>query len=102
MKKLDTTIFDEAGLSDLSPEDKERMLAYVAETLEQRVGVCLAGEASKEQLAEFAKVSGQNDEKTLEWLEKTFPEYEKIVEEELAEIKGELADMAQEVLKARE
>jgi hypothetical protein len=102
MKQLDDTIFDEAGLGDLTPTEKERMLAYVAKTLETRVGIRLASEATKEQLEEFTEVSNQgNDGQTFTWLEKLFPDFQKIVQEELADIKGELADMAEEVLQAR-
>lgn len=102
MKQLDQTIFDEAGLSQLTPEEKERMLAYAAKTLETRVGIRLSAEASPEQLAAFAKLSSQDDEQKLAWLETSFPNYESAVEEELIEIKDELADMAQEVLNARQ
>jgi hypothetical protein len=102
MQQLDETIFDEAGLGSLTAEEKERMLAYVAKTLETRVGIRLASEATKEQLEEFTEVSSQGDEdKTMAWLEQSFPGFQKIVAEELDEIKGELADMAQEVLQAR-
>lgn len=100
--QLDETIFDEAGLGELTPEEKKRMLAYAYKTLETRVGIRLAEVASKEQLEEFSKLSGEgNDEKLFAWLEGAFPDFQKIVQEELSEIKSELADMAQEVLEAR-
>lgn len=102
MQRLDETIFDEAGLGKLTAEEKERMLAYVAKTLETRVGIRLASEATGEQLEGFTEVSNQGDEdKTMAWLEQAFPGFQKIVAEELDGIKRELADMAEEVLQAR-
>ena len=102
MKQLDETIFEEVGLNDLTPAEKERMLSYVAKTLETRVGIRLTAEATREQLKQFTKLVDQmDDNQTLAWLEKSFPNSQTILEEELGEIKTELADMAQEVLQAR-
>lgn len=101
MKPLDETIFDDTGLSSLTPEQKTRMLTYVEQTLLTRVGIRLTTDASKEQLDEFMKVSEQDDDEvTLKWLAESFPNFQTIVEEELAEIKTDLTDVAEEVLNA--
>lgn len=103
IQQIDETIFDEAGLGSLTKEEKQRMLMYVAKTLETRVGIRLTSEASKEQLEMFTKLADKgNDDEMLAWLEQVFPNYQQIVDEELREIKGELADVANDVLAARD
>jgi len=101
MKRLDETIFDETGLGALTAEKKQRMMAYVYKTLETRVGIRLATEATEVQLREFTELVDKGDEQSVfTWLEQ-FPELERLATEELAEIKSELTNMAQDVLDAR-
>jgi hypothetical protein len=103
MKQLDETIFAEVGLKDLTPAEKDRMLSYVTKTLETRVGIRLTAEATPEQLEQFTKLTDQpDDNKTLAWLEQSFPNFQTILAVELGEIKTELAAMTPEVLQARQ
>jgi len=102
MRLLDTTIFDDAGLGVLTPEEKERMLAYVQKTLETRVGIRLAEEADEAQLRTFTELADAGDDEAVyAWLA-TFPQLEAIARTELSDIKAELAFMAPEVLGARD
>jgi hypothetical protein len=74
--KLDNNLLEELGLGALPPEEKQKMLAHIYETLEMRVGVRLAEQMSDQQLDEFEGFINVNDEAgALRWLETTFPAY---------------------------
>ena len=53
MFKLDDNLLRELGLGALPPQEKNRMLAHIYETLEMRVGMRLAEGMSDQQLDEF-------------------------------------------------
>lgn len=53
MFQLDNNFLTELGLGALPPEEKNKMLAQVLDTLEMRVGMQLAKGMSNEQLDEF-------------------------------------------------
>ena len=48
MFKLDENLLIELGLGSLPPEEKNKMLAHIYETLEMRVGMKLAEQMSRE------------------------------------------------------
>lgn len=101
MIQIDETIFDRTGLGDLTKEEKDRMLTYVVQTLETRVGIRFAKAATTEQLAEFDAIAKTGDSKKVtEWLKQSFPDYEVMVREELQKIEDDLADAAPDVLAA--
>ncbi len=62
MFKLDNTLLEELGLAALPPEEKNRMLSHIYETLEMRVGMKLAEQMTNEQLDEFEAFIDKNDE----------------------------------------
>jgi hypothetical protein len=102
MKQLNETIFDETGLDDLEPAEKERILTHVAKTLETRVGMRLTADANEEQIAQFSQlVEGRDEEAIFDWLDRSFPNFQAVVDEELEDIKTELTNMAQKILRAR-
>lgn len=101
MLKIDNALLDEIGLSALPPEEKNRMLRHIYETLEMRVGMTLAAQMTDEQLDEFEVLAKQNDdEAALKWLEANFPSYKKVVEEELEKLKAEIKQDAQALVEA--
>lgn len=103
MPRIDETIFDETGLEALTGEEKSRMVHYVAETLRLRVGMRLTGQATRQQLDEFEKLStGKDDEHMPEWLDQVFPNFHDVVADELAKLKVELQAMAADILHARD
>ncbi len=95
--RLDTSFLDDAGLGSLDPAKKQRLLVYIKATLRERVGLRFAAEASREQLEQL---QGLGDEDKLEWIERTFPDSAAIIQDELAMLQGEVADMAEDVLAA--
>lgn len=97
---LDETIFNEVGLSDLSAEEKARILKYVEQSLMDLVGMRIASLATPEQLEAIEAASKQSQDAAVDLLAKTFPQYETIVSEELEIIKSNLKDIASDVLAA--
>lgn len=108
MFKLDDNLLRELGLGALPPQEKNRMLAHIYETLEMRVGMRLAEGMSSEQLDEFEKlmptkedtdeVKTQKEKDALGWLESNFPNYKQVVAEELDKLKQEIKASSQQIL----
>lgn len=101
MFKLDDNLLKELGLGGLSPEDKNRMLGHIYETLEMRVGMKLAEQMTNEQLDEFEGFIDRSDEAgALKWLETNFPDYKKVVADELEKLKAEIKASAPQIMAA--
>jgi predicted RNA-binding Zn ribbon-like protein len=101
MFKLDNALLDELGLGSLSPEDKNRMLAHIYETLEMRVGMKLAEQMTNDQLDEFEAYIDKNDETgALKWLETNFPNYKQVVADQLENLKSEIRASASQILES--
>src|SRR6266480_540522 len=108
MFKLDDNLLRELGLGSLPPQEKNRMLAHIYETLEMRVGMRLAEQMSDQQLDEFEQlmpletdspeVQKQRDTAALGWLESNFPNYKQVVAEELEKLKNEIKTAAPQIL----
>lgn len=101
MFQLDDNLLRELGLGDLPPAEKNKMLAHIYETLELRVGMRLAEQMSDAQLDEFEGFIDRNDEPgALKWLETNFPDYKKVVADELEKLKGEIRAQAPQIVEA--
>ncbi len=110
MFKLDDNLLRELGLGDLPPQEKNRMLAHIYETLEMRVGMKLAEGMSDAQLKEFEQlmplqhdsdeIKKNKEQQALRWLETNFPNYKQVVAEELNKLKDEIKQSAPQILAA--
>ncbi len=99
MFKLDNAFLEELGLGTLPAVEKNKMLAHIYETLEMRVGMKLAEQMSNEQLDEFESYINKQDEAgALKWLETNFPNYKQVVAEELDKLKGEISQVAPQIV----
>jgi len=99
MIKLDENFLKELGLDELPADEKQKMLKHIYETLEMRVGMKLASQMSEEQLTEFESYVNAKDESgALKWLETNFPDYKKVVEQELETLKTEVKQAAPQIL----
>lgn len=108
MFKLDDNLLRELGLGELPPQEKNRMLAHIYETLEMRVGMRLAEGMSEQQLDEFEQLMPletdteeqrrQKEQDALKWLETNFPDYKKVVADELEKLKNEVKAAAPQIL----
>lgn len=110
MFKLDDNLLRELGLGDLPPQEKNRMLQHIYETLEMRVGMKLAEGMSNQQLDEFEKLMPlqtdteemrkQKEQQALTWLETNFPNYKQVVADELEKLKAEIKSSAAQIMAA--
>lgn len=101
MFRLDNNFLIELGLGSLPPDEKNKMLAHIYETLEMRVGMKLAEQMSDQQLNEFEAFIDRKDETgALTWLETNFPNYKQVVADELEKLKGEIAQVAPQLVQA--
>lgn len=101
MFKLDNNFLVSLGLGDLPVDEKNKLLAYIYETLELRVGMRLAQQMTDAQLDEFEAFIERNDESgALQWLESNFPNYKQVVSEELEKLKSEVSQAAPQILAA--
>jgi succinate dehydrogenase flavin-adding protein (antitoxin of CptAB toxin-antitoxin module) len=99
MFKLDNDFLVSLGLGALPPEEKNKMLAHIYDTLEMRVGMKLAEQMSEQQLSDFEKLIDSNDESgALKWLETNFPNYKQVVADELEKLKSEISSVAPQIL----
>lgn len=108
MFKLDDNLLIELGLGSLPPQEKNRMLAHIYETLEMRVGMQLASQMTDQQLDEFETLMpletdsqeqrAQKEKDALTWLETNFPNYKQVVADELAKLKEEIKASAAQIL----
>jgi len=101
MFQLDNNLLVDLGLGELPAPEKNKMLAHIYETLELRVGMRLAEQMTDAQLDEFESFIDKNDEKgALNWLETNFPDYKKVVEQELEKLKAEVKSQAPAIVEA--
>lgn len=101
MFQLDDNLLKELGLGDLPAAEKNKMLAHIYETLELRVGMKLAEQMSDAQLDEFEGYIDRNDEPgALVWLETNFPDYKKVVADELEKLKSEIKEQSPAIIEA--
>ncbi len=101
MIKIDDNLLQEIGLGDLPETEKNEMLKHIYKELEMRVGMNLAARMSDTQLNEFEELSRQKDDaKALQWLETNFPDYKKVVENELNKLKDEIKKDASKIIEA--
>jgi hypothetical protein len=104
MLKLDNALLEELGLGTLPDDQKKAMLQHIYETLELRVGTQLANQMTDRQLEEFEQFidgGGDNNQaQALQWLETNLPNYKQVVNEVFEALKGEVKQMAPQILAA--
>lgn len=99
MLKLDYKLLDDIGLADLSPADKDSLLAGLYEQLELRVGTVIARQLSDDQLDEFEKlIDAEKQQEALAWLQANYPDYKQVVAEELKKLTEELKQNKDKIL----
>lgn len=103
MLKIDDSLLQELGLDQLPLEEKDLLISQIYEQLELRVGTKLADAMSDEQLREFEQfVDGEDEEGALSWLSENFPDYPKVVQAELEQLKSELKEQSGQIKSAIE
>ena len=96
MIEIDNTFLEKLGLGDLPLEEKDLLITQIYEQLQMRVGTRLADKMSKQQLEEFDSNYMQKDDKqgAVRWLEENFPDYPKVVQEEMQKLQNELKEQS--------
>lgn len=104
MLKLDNDLLLELGLGALPEDQKKAMLQHIYETLELRVGTQLANQMTDQQLEEFEQFIDDggdgNQAQALQWLETNLPNYKQVVNEVFEVLKGEIKQMAPQIVAA--
>jgi hypothetical protein len=108
MFKLDDDLLQELGLGTLPQSEKNRMLNFIYEKLEERVGMNLASQMTDAQLDEFEQLMPvesdtaitiqQKERAALQWLEANFPNYKQVVADELEKLKAEVKQVAPQIV----
>ncbi|HSW80466.1 MAG TPA: DUF5663 domain-containing protein [Candidatus Saccharimonadales bacterium] len=101
MIRLDDNLLQELGLGALPPEEKDKFLKHIYETLEMRVGTRLAERMTDQQLDEFETfIDRKDDAGAFHWLETNFPNYKEVVAEEFEKLKTEIKAVAPDIITA--
>ncbi len=88
---MDDSLLSGVDLSQYSEQQQEKMLAKLYGKLEEQVGEKVAALVSDQQFDQFEALIDQGDEDKLdEWLMANVPDYEKLVEDTLNQLKQEL------------
>ena len=80
-----------AGVA-VKPEDEQKLLDHLNESLEERVGAEIVEALDDDQIDELASLQAADDQTaTQAWLDKNVPELEDIVKDEIDVLLGEIA-----------
>jgi hypothetical protein len=96
LKQTDSEIIKELGFDELPAEEQNRRLEQFYQTLNIRVGMAIEDKLSDEQLAELANLMDDQNAAN-DWLEKTVPDYETIVKNELESLKQEIKNESSQI-----
>ena len=87
-------LLEQAGIN-LENQDIDALLDHLNQELEERVGAEITASLSDEQLKEMLDIQEHaSDEQLAEWLTTNVPELERITQDEVDIILGELAENA--------
>lgn len=97
--QLDEELLKELGLDNFSEEDKDAILASIAETLQLKIGVKLVQLLGETKLEEFNKLTEEGKGiDAMNYLKENVPNYEDIVKEELDALKSNIKDTSKSIL----
>jgi Protein of unknown function (DUF5663) len=97
--KIDRDLLERVGLNTLHADLANLALRCVYDVLEARVGIRLADAMTNEQLDEFETYFQRKDDAgAFAWLERNFPNYKEIVQDEFQKLQAEIEQDASEIL----
>lgn len=82
------------GIESMDAELQDKVLETLYSTMNTRLAMRTADELSDEQLEEFNKLVESGPDQVMEWLAKTVPNYEAIIDEELQTVLAEIKQAA--------
>lgn len=98
MTPIDNAFLDSLGLQDVPADEKQLMIADIQETLAERIGSRAEGLLDEAKLDELDKVAENNPAGVKDWLYANLPNYQQVVEEEVAKIKEEILSQVPGIL----
>jgi hypothetical protein len=91
MVPIDNNFLEELGLGSVPQEEKDKMVAHIQLTLQDRIGAVMETKLNESQLDEFDNILSSGDiEATKAWLGTNLSDYDQIVQEEIRKIKEEI------------
>jgi hypothetical protein len=97
-QKQAVNIIDELGLTNLSDEAKNKLVAKLAETLQNRIFVVLMSELSDDEKTELnAMVENGSDEQIGNYLNEKFPDLNDITREEYEKLRAEMLETKNDI-----
>lgn len=92
MQFITPEILDQLDIN-LSPEERQSLLAHLSATLEERIGQEVTDALDDEQLDELVQLQQTADETQLgAWLQANVPDLQEIIQDEVDILLGELAE----------
>lgn len=94
MVQIDDQFLDDLGLSSIPQDQKDLMRADITESLADRIGVKAEQVLSKDKLAELDGVinGARGNQAVIDgWLVANLPDYQQIIDAEVAKIKEEIS-----------
>lgn len=79
-------LIQKLGLSGMDASKQDALVQAVYATLNMRMAMLIEGKLSDEQLQEFSNLNNQKSDEAVNWLLKTFPDYQQQVDTELEAI----------------
>lgn len=88
-----SSLVQELGIDKMPEDQQQRVLTNILNTLEMRVSLRMAQEMTDEQKHQIEQFSMEGDETSLEELERVYPNFLKVYQEEIDAMKADMLDV---------
>lgn len=92
-------LLERVGLLLLHDQLRSPMLEYIARTLDIRINTSLRARMSDEERQEFQRLSDLGDAPVRLWLERNFPDFMNIADEEFDKLCADILSVAPDILR---
>ena len=96
--KIDDEFLVSIGLSNLTDEEKNSVLAQIADIFQFRLGEKIVETLSDQQLDEYETINSQNQQLAHEWVKDNVPNYNELGDKVLTDLQQELKQEHHEIL----
>lgn len=95
---FDDQFFAEIGLTGLTEEERQRLIIQMTRTILNRVAVRLEEVMTEDQLAGFDVAAEKGGDAPFEYLNRVYPDYPLLVQDETDRLKAELSHDVSDVM----
>ena len=88
-----TALIKEFGIDKMAPEDQQAIFEDVFKTLQMRVSLRLSEELTAEQIKGLDEASKRSEQEGLDELNRVYPNYDKMYQEEIDKLKEEVKQL---------